>query len=80
MANESPHQWAYLNHYRSFVPYKHADQALFGFATFELVCFAPALLLGLLMQPCLCLNICQITLKTVPQLISFKDVTTLNST
>lgn len=39
---------AYLHHNCLSVSYEEANQALFGFATLQLVRFGPALLLGLL--------------------------------
>lgn len=75
-ANEFLYQWAYLHHYCCFISYKHTDQALFGFAILELACFAPALLLGLLMQPRLCLNVWQNTLNShTAHLFHSKDLT-----
>ena len=50
---------AYLHHHCLSVAYEEANQALFGFATLQLVGFGPALLLGLLVEPGLCLQSCQ---------------------
>lgn len=39
----------YLHHHCFFVSYKQTNEALFGFSAFQLVCFGPALFLGLFM-------------------------------
>lgn len=39
----------YLHHHSFFVSYKQTYEALFGFSAFQLVCFGPALFLGLFM-------------------------------
>lgn len=46
----------YLNHDSCVVTLNETNQPLLGFSTLQFVCFAPALLLCLFMQPAFCLQ------------------------